>query len=151
MATEYIYLIALGCLAGGFCLALYLNQKEGETADQVQAANAREPIFFEQQFPTSENAIATKEQAEAAIAMLIKTGNKYIVPKLYPHGDVFLWIHGADKANTTADFWAWRWANIPRRAKIVEGFRATKVGYAKTQEDMLKASMLWTTDEPNQN
>jgi len=147
MSTEIILLLLLTVGVTAYVIGYYQRQSEGETADKIAVANEREPLIFEQQFGTAENKLQTIEQAKKAVELLRLYGNKYIHAGIYPHGDVHLWIHDSDTENRIADFAQWRFNNATRRVQVLSEFRRLKNGNAKTEQDILTAAQMWSTDE----
>lgn len=151
MSTEIILLLLLAVGVTAYVIGYYRRESEGETADKIAVANEREPLIFEQQFGTAENKLQTIEQAKKAVELLRLYGNKYIQAGIYPHGDVHLWIHDSDTENRIADFAQWRFNNATRRVQVLSEFRRLKNGNAKTEQDILTAAQMWSTDEIKEN
>ena len=127
MLTAFLVIAGL---IGGYMVAVYFQKKDGETADQIAAANAWQPLIFEQGLDTISCRLQTVEMAGRAVEMLKKHGNKFLKAGIYPNGDVHLWIHGFDSENESSDFSEWAYKNAARRTKLYESFRALKAGAA---------------------
>jgi len=127
MPVEYVMFLVLLVAVVVAIIVNALNKKAGETADMVNWANVKEPLFYEQPDPSKPAGIATVELYENALLMLEKHGNKHIAhTKSDAKDNVFLWVWGADGENTATDFDRWKFANVQRRSDILEAFRAMK-------------------------
>lgn len=131
---------------GGYMVAMYFQKKDGETADEIAAANAWQPLIFEQGFDTIPCRLRTIEMAEQAVEMLKKHGNKFLKAGIYPHGDVHLWVHGFDAENTTSDFAEWAFKNTIRRTRLLESFRQLKSKAAALDDDKAEAARMFAGD-----
>jgi hypothetical protein len=139
MAFEYQIFFLLFAIAATTYIVHRLHQKRAENAEMVAWSNQAQPLIFEQPDATAAAQQATKALYEIAVQKIKEHGNRWIT-----ENDIHLWLWGADKNNTSADFQQWALLNVRRRMDVFEQFRAEKAARAARANDVPGMANVYT-------